>query len=161
MPENERALSERVLELEAALSAQHEAIESLRWARAQLERALQRVGQERDEAREDASRLQAELDRQRALSEPPGPRATGKAPRIEALPAEPGPSTSPTIRLLALPEPATTQNNAPTVPAPPRERAVSVTRGERREAAADSGTYSVLDVGEERVRPLRRRRVAR
>lgn len=147
MPENERALSARVLELEGALNAQHEAIESLRWARAQLERALQRVSRERDEALSKVSQLQAELDGPRVSSEP---RIRTKGASRDA---------QPTVRIL-MPV-ALRQEATPTVPAPPRERAASVENAERRERVADSGTYSVRDVSEERLVPTRRRRVGR
>lgn len=147
MPENERALSARVLELEGALNAQYEAIESLRWARAQLERALQRVSQERDEALSKVSQLQAELDRQRTPSEPWIQTRSGLR------------DAQPTVRIL-MPV-GVDQEAKPTVPAPPRERSPSVGQAERRERVADSGTYSVLDVSEERLSPRRRRRVGR
>ncbi|MEZ4373494.1 MAG: hypothetical protein R3B07_21920 [Polyangiaceae bacterium] len=146
MAENERALSARVLELEGALSAQHEAMESLRWARAQLERVLQKVSRERDEARAMVGELQRALE-QRGQQQPAvmGPRQHNQ----------------PTIRVLPLVSRAAHENAVPTLPAPPRERAPSVTEAERRERVADSGTYSLLDVSAEQVVPRRRRRIAR
>ncbi|MGE0324938.1 MAG: hypothetical protein AB7K71_40805 [Polyangiaceae bacterium] len=146
MAENERALSARVLELEGALSAQHEAMESLRWARAQLERVLQKVSRERDEARAMVSELQRALDR-REEQEPAG--------------AASGRHVQPTIRVVPPVSRPCQENGVPTLPAPPRERAPSVTEAERRERVADSGTYSLLDVSAEQVVPRRRRRIAR
>lgn len=158
MAENERALSARVLELEGALSAQHEAMESLRWARAQLERVLQKVSRERDEARATVSELQQALEQQRAARPP-------------ATPGAPRPDAQPTLRVVVPLLPSVRrgaglaedphQNTTPTVPAPPRERAPSVAEADRRERVADSGTYSVLDVSAERLLPRRRRRIAR
>ncbi len=145
MAKNEQALSVRVLELEGALSAQYEAIESLRWAREQLERALQRVCRERDEARAEASRLQQLLG-QREL--PGGARARPQ-----------NGDSKPTVRLRPVGPSSLASDQNPTVPAPPREpmRDLAYAKAPKIQIT-DSGTYSVRDVTEEHLRPKPRPR---